>query len=250
MFAVVPDIAAKRAELSGDALAFRDNRTGRDWTFREVDAAANGAAGALRDRGLREGDRIACLCLNGTGFFVLLLACQKAGLILCPLIWRQPPAELVDALLPVAPRLILHDDAMAGLAAAVAEAAAIPVASLDEKADFWQPGLPGSVGIIPADRPWYLLLTSGTTGQPKAVIQTARMARANAVKIGQAIHLTAADRTVNFLPIFHTAGKNLYTMPVFLTGGSSTILPKFEAPDLLALLSSGPITQFFGVPAV
>ncbi|NDV00018.1 class I adenylate-forming enzyme family protein [Pseudoroseicyclus tamaricis] len=250
MFDAVPDMAAKRAELSGDTLAFRDTRTGRDWTFREVDAAANGAAGALRDRGLVEGDRIACLCLNGAGFFVLLLACQKAGLILCPLNWRQPAAELADAVALMTPRLILHDDAMADLAAAVAEEAAIPAASFDEGAALWQPGQPGSVGMIPADRPWYLLCTSGTTGRPKAVIQTARMAWANAVNIGQAIHLTAADRSVNFLPIFHTAGINLYTMPVFLTGGSSTILPKFEPQDILGLLRSGGVTQFFGVPAI
>lgn len=250
MFDHVPDMAAKRAELSGDAPAFHDRRTGRDWSFRDVDAAANGAAGALLDRGLAEGDRIAALCLNGAGFFVLLFACQKAGLILCPMNWRQPPAELIDTASPVAPKLILHDAAFASAAATMADRLGIAANSLEDGSEIWQPGRAGSAGMIPADRPWYLLFTSGTTGRPKAVIQTARMAWANAVNIGQAVHLTPADRSVNFLPVFHTAGINLYTVPVFLNGGSSSILPKFEAADLLALLRSGEVTQFFGVPAI
>jgi fatty-acyl-CoA synthase len=60
------------------------------------------------------------------------------------------------------------------------------------------------------DAPWYLLFTSGTTGLPKAVIQTPRMAMANAVNIAQFLGLSAADRSVCFLPLFHTAGINLY----------------------------------------
>jgi fatty-acyl-CoA synthase len=250
MFDAVPDMAAKRAELSGDALAFVDNATGRNWSFDGVDAAAGGAARALRERGVAEGERIACLCLNSAEFFILLLACQKGGFILCPLNWRQPPAELIETLLPVSPRLILHDAALADAATEVAGALGVPAVSLDAGGALWHSGHRGSVGMIPADRPWYLLFTSGTTGRPKAVIQTARMAWANAVNIGQAIHLTGSDRSVNFLPIFHTAGINLYTLPVFLCGGRSTILPKFAAEDLLALLRSGEVTQFFGVPAI
>ena len=67
MFDSVPDMAAKRAELSGDALAFRDSRTGRDWTFPEVDAAANGAVAALRARGSRGARRAWPFFLRGRG---------------------------------------------------------------------------------------------------------------------------------------------------------------------------------------
>ena len=91
----------------------------------------------------------------------------------------------------------------------------------------------------PTDRIWYLLYTSGTTGRPKAVIQTVGMALANYVNVQQATGLTAADTTVNFLPLFHTAGINLHTLPLFLAGGTSTVLAKFEVDPLLDLIARG-----------
>jgi fatty-acyl-CoA synthase len=102
----------------------------------------------------------------------------------------------------------------------------------------------------PTDRTWYLLYTSGTTGRPKAVIQTVGMALANYVNVQQATSLGRADRTVNFLPLFHTAGINLHTLPLFLAGGTSTVLSKFEVDPLLDLIAAGRVTILFGVPAI
>lgn len=249
MFDHVPDMAAKRAELSGAAIAFRDHETAQDWSFDAINRAANGLAGVLTAQGLTRGDRLGILCHNSAGFFIALFACQKTGVLLCPLNWRQPAAELIATLERFPPAAMLHDDAFADVASQVAarfDAAPMPILP-----DSWRDaGHAGGAGTVTANDPWYLLFTSGTTGLPKAVIQTAAMAWANAVNIGQAIHLTGADRSVNFLPLFHTAGINLYTLPVFLNGGSSTILSKFDADTLLGLLRRGEITQFFGVPAI
>jgi fatty-acyl-CoA synthase len=248
MFDTLPDMAAKRAEISPQRLAFRDSR---DWSFAEVERAATGIARGLTEAGLAEGDRVAILCQNTASFFVVLFACQKTGVILCPLNWRQPVPELLDTLAPVTPKAILHDAAHADAAGEVARAAGLRTYRLETDVAGWQhlPPAP-AVAPVPGGRPWYLLFTSGTTGRPKAVIQTAAMAWANAINIGQAIGLTAADRSVNFLPLFHTAGINLYTLPLFLAGGCSTIVPKFEPERLLALIRRGEVTQFFGVPAV
>jgi fatty-acyl-CoA synthase len=86
MFDLIPDMAAKRAELTPNRLAFQDITTGRDWSFAQVNAAANAIAAGLLKRGLVEGDRVAILCQNRAEFFITLFACQKTGLILCLLI--------------------------------------------------------------------------------------------------------------------------------------------------------------------
>ncbi|WP_348540189.1 AMP-binding protein [Shimia sp. R9_2] len=180
-----------------------------------------------------------------------LFACQKTGIILCPLNWRQPMPELVETLDGIGIKLIITDAEFESIAREVAaECGAALVKIEGDFAEWIEAGCIPLNAPVPMERPWYLLFTSGTTGLPKTVIQTARMAWANAINIGQAIDIASTDRAVCFLPLFHTAGINLYTLPVFLYGGSSTILPKFEEQGVFELLVSDRINQFFGVPAV
>ena len=251
MFDAVPDMALRRAELAPDGIAFRDAGSGRDWRFAEVNAAADAIAEGLEAQGLAEGDRLAVLCLNRADFFLTLLACQKSGIILCPLNWREPAVQLARMLATIRPRAILHDAPHRALAEQTAARIGAASIGMEDHLPGWiaAGGRPRRAAI-PAERPWYLLFTSGTTGHPRAVIQSARMAWANAVNIGQAVGLGGETRAVNYLPLFHTAGINLYTLPVFLNGAVSTILPRFDAPELLRLLARGALTHFFGVPAI
>ena len=55
-----------------------------------------------------------------------------------------------------------------------------------------------------------MIYTSGSTGRPKGVVYVYRMALANYVNIGSCIDLRSTDTNVSFLPLFHTAGINLY----------------------------------------
>ncbi|PTX02813.1 AMP-binding protein [Pararhodobacter aggregans] len=237
---LIPDLSARRAQLSPRAPAFVDHETGDVWSFAWVDAAAARLGAALLAR-VPRGSRVAILCHNRPEFFVALFACQKAGLILAPLNWRQPVAELLPVVASVNCALVLHDETFAAPAAGLG----LPTMALEIPDTAPLPPVP-----VDEDQPWYVLFTSGTTGTPKAVIQTPRMVVANAVNIAQAMGLTAQDRTVNFLPLFHTGGINLFTMPLFLWGGVSLVLRKFDAPVLLDLLAKGAVTQFFGVPAI
>ena len=50
--------------------------------------------------------------------------------------------------------------------------------------------------VWPSDETWYLLYTSGTTGMPKAVIQTYSMAMANYINTAQMKVLTGWIRTL------------------------------------------------------
>lgn len=257
MFETISDMAAKRAELTPERVAFLDPEAGRDWTFAAVEDAVGRVASGLCELGMKPTDRLAVLTLNRVEFFITLFACQRAGLITAPLNWRQPVAELESVISSVGAAAVLFDAANADNALALANRLSLRSVSLEPDAradcDFASllaaPRRPPRSQISAAD-PWYLLFTSGTTGLPKAVVQTPRMCWANTLNLAQAIDLTAQDSSVNFLPLFHTAGINLYTLPLFLFGGVSTILRKFEVEDIFALVQAGTITQFFAVPAV
>lgn len=246
---LIPDICRRRAELSPEAVAFEEIATGRTFTFAEGDSNAARGAALLRARGLAEGDRIAVLCHNGATFFELLFACAKAKLVLVPLNWRQTPAELTPILADCAAKLLLADAANAGLAASLPDIPLLSFADYEaERAATPPPD--GQPALWETERVWYLLYTSGTTGRPKAVIQTAGMALANYVNIQQATGLGADDDTLNFLPLFHTAGINLHALPVFIAGGTSRIIPKFEPDVVIDLIARGRLSLFFGVPAI
>ena len=246
------DFAAKRAELSPDAIAFVEHETGARITFAAFNERAERGAAALERMGVAAGERVGILCHNSTTFFEVLFACGKAGAILVPLNWRQTSAELAPILADCSARLLLHDAATAELAAALAKSGEARLIAFDAYETLIAGTAPASARDTawPTERIWYLLYTSGTTGRPKAVIQTVGMALANYVNVQQPTGLTAADRTVNFLPLFHTAGINLHTLPLFFAGGTSTALSKFEVDPLLDLIAAGRVTILFGVPAI
>jgi fatty-acyl-CoA synthase len=241
------DIAARRAELTPHKIAFTEIESGRSLTYAELNDRACRFAAWLQGQGIGSGDRVAILCLNTTSFFELLFACGKLGAILVPLNWRQPAPELLPVVQDAAPKLLIHDAENAAVAAALN----LPLLSLADYEQAVATAVAGSFDTAwPSDRIWYMLYTSGTTGKPKAVIQTPGMAYANAINIGQATDLTSADTTLNYLPLFHTAGINLHTLPVLIFGGSVRVLKKFEIDPVMAALQNGDCTAFLGVPAI
>ncbi|HEX8124411.1 MAG TPA: AMP-binding protein [Allosphingosinicella sp.] len=250
MFADLPDLIARRAELTPDKIALEELATGRSLTYSALDERCARAAGLLHDRGVGEGDRVAILCRNRLAFFEALFACARLGAILVPLNWRMPPAELDPLLAHSKPRLLLY----AGEDRAAVRRLAAPPPALDLDGDY--EGLLASSepragrAVWPAGGTWYLLYTSGTTGRPKGVIYTYRMALANLVNIGTAIGLGASDTTLTFLPNFHTAGINLHALPTLLQGGRVLLLPGFEADSVVGLLEDRRVDTFFAVPTV
>ncbi len=243
--AEAPDFAARRAALTPEAIALVDHGTGRHWRFAEIDDQANRLAALLADLGA--GARVGLLALNRAETFIALFAARKAGVILCPLNWRAPLAELQGVAAAVGLSALIHDADHAGTAAALAPT--LPRIAMSDSG-YELPAAAPRCAALDEDAPWYLLFTSGTTGRPKAVIQTPRMAQAVAVNLAQAMGLVAADRSACYLPLFHTAGINLFTLPLFQWGGLSHVLPRFDADRLLDLIAAGEVTQFFGVPTI
>lgn len=248
--AALPDLIARRAELTPDSIALEELATGRSLTYAALDERASRAAAMFEARGVGEGDRVAILCRNRLAFFEALFACARLGAILVPLNWRMPPAELDPLLAHSGPKLLLHggehETAVRRLRAAP------PALDLDGDYEALVRSSPARAGRgrWPADGIWYLLYTSGTTGRPKGVIYTYGMALANLVNIGTAIGLGASDTTLSFLPHFHTAGINLHALPTLLQGGRVLLLPGFDADSVVDLLEARRVDTFFAVPAV
>ncbi|MCK9511135.1 MAG: AMP-binding protein [Pigmentiphaga sp.] len=253
------DLIHRRARLSPHRLAVEDLADGTRYTYRELnERAARMAAAARRHWGLVANDRLAYLGHSRAEFFALWFGCAKAGLILVPLNWRLAVPELDTVLDDALPAALIHGEEFTDTAALLAaRRPGLLRISLgrDDGARHYDADLAdtepdlGPHAERSADSPWYLLYTSGTTGRPKGVIQTFRMMEANYGNIGLATGLTRDDILLNVLPMFHTAGINLYSSSLFWVGGTVLVQRQFDPAAALRVLASR-ATVFFGVPAV
>ena len=246
MIAELPDVTARRAELSPDRVALEEAATGRTVTYAELDRSACSIAALMRAQGIEEGDRVAILCRNRIAFFELLFGCAKLGAILVPLNWRMPAPELDQLVQDCEPSLLFYG---AEDAAVARQLKSRPLMiDLDDLPD--APPAFRFRGTWPGEQIWYLLYTSGTTGRPKGVIYNFRMAVANYVNIRTAIDLVSSDTTTCFLPLFHTAGINLHALPTLMAGGQVIILDGFDADALVRLVEEERLDAVFAVPTV
>lgn len=259
------DLAAHRARIAPEATALEDLASGQVYSYGALnERAARVAAAAIEHWGLQPGDRLAYLGHSSAEFFALLFGCAKAGLILVPLNWRLAVPELEGLLEDARPGALLYTadfaEPVRTLQPQFADMVAVAMepeqtnggairprryeADLEAVTPHLRPHPP-----CDPDTPWYLLYTSGTTGRPKGVIQTFRMMLANFYNIGLSIEVRQSDVLLNVLPMFHTAGINLYSTCVLLVGGTVLVAPGFDAAQALRVLEER-ATLFFGVPAV
>jgi fatty-acyl-CoA synthase len=241
------DITAKRAALTPQRIAFEDALTGRTLTYAALEDRCARAAGVLAALGVQRGDRVAILCRNRIEFFEIMFACAKLGAVLAPLNWRAPAAELQALLQDCTPKALVYgcEDA--------ATAGALEIEHRLALDGGYETLLAQSAALSterrrPGDAAWFLMYTSGTTGAPKAVIQTYQMSVVNAFHVNQAFGVNGGDTTLNFLPLFHTAGIQLVTLPTLIAGGAVIVLPGFAAARALQLMPR--LDVFFAVPAV
>lgn len=253
------DLLAHRARVTPDRTAVEDLEDGSRYSYAALNAqAARFAAAATRRWGLNAGDRIAWLGHNRAEFFAMLFGCAKAGLILVPMNWRLAPPELESIVTDCQPRAVIYGGELADAAAALGERdrtlTLIGLDAADDHRDYHADLATSVPDPAPhperdPDTPWYLLYTSGTTGRAKGVIYTFRMLLANYLSIGTAVDLTSADALLDVLPMFHTAGINLYATPILVAGGTVLVQRQFEAEATLAHLAER-ASVFFGVPAI
>jgi fatty-acyl-CoA synthase len=249
------DILASRADLGPQRVAFEEVVHGQQVTYGELDQRTGRTTALLANLGVAYGDRVAILCRNRVEFFELLFACARLGAILVPLNWRMPARELAPLLADCDAHWLVHGSEDAAVASQLAENKR-PLLDLDDGGDSGfcsrRDALQPRQGRCawPADETWYLLYTSGTTGKPKAVIQTYGMALANYINIAQGMGLRSDDASLNYLPLFHTGGINLTTLPALIMGARTLITPGFDLERTVELLETGRLDTFFGVPAI
>ncbi|MBX9609201.1 MAG: AMP-binding protein [Gammaproteobacteria bacterium] len=213
-------------------------------------ARARQLARWLRDeRGLQPGARVAWLGANAPDQLALLFACAYTGLILLPLNWRLSDAEIAAILADAGVALAILDVSTAERAAALA---AVPVVRARHGDG---PRLPAAATVAfdgaPPDPAQGVLLvyTSGTTGSPKGALLTQAALASNAVNAVHMHDLSADDRVLTVLPMFHVGGLNIQTLPALSQGATVLLETRFDPTRTLARIACERPTLTVQVPA-
>lgn len=237
--------------LSGALKLFRDDvlvvdpALGCTVTYGEFAELVEGAAARLMAAGLVRGDRVAVLARNGLEAAVAIWACARAGLIQIGLPPDAPRARLVGLLHLVEARLVLaQPDLAERLAGPVPVHDAAEILLGTRLAWRTQTALPDQ------DTTYMLIPTSGTTGQPKAVRVTGRMAGHAAAFYLRALGLVASDRTAIHLPFGWVSGHITQLTPAMLSGGSAVTLARYSPAALVASAVQHGVTWLDVVPSV
>ena len=91
-----------------------------------------------------------------------------------------------------------------------------------------------------------ILYTSGTTGRSKGAMLTHDNLVSNALTLKDVWRFTADDVLIHALPIYHTHGLFVASNVTLFSGASMIFLPKFDADEILGLMSRA--TALMGVP--
>jgi fatty-acyl-CoA synthase len=230
---------------------------GRSLTYAALVERIQAAARALKSvLGVGRGDRVAILSANHPDYLVLLYACARLGALLVPLNWRLAVPEQLFILGDASPKMLLLQDSFGELVSPLKEKQPdIRIFRLaDNGPDTFETLLIEGRGEdrnphVDLIAPLLLVYTSGTTGRPKGAVLRQEALFFNAVMSQHMHDLTAADRVLTVLPLFHVGGLNILTTPALQIGASVVLHARFAPDATLNALAAERPTLVVLVPA-
>lgn len=241
-------LIAPHAQNNDVFLALDD---GSAWTYAAFVARAAQLAHVLAANGVRPGDRVVVQSPKLADTIALYAACIQAGAVYLPLNTAYTQSELAYFIGDATPALVVCDaktlDAMTAVCGAgspVLTLSADGAGSLSTQANTMAPTF-DTVARGPDDLA-ALLYTSGTTGRSKGAMLSHKNLLSNAQSLTDLWQITATDRLVHALPIFHTHGLFVAMNTALLAGAQVRFMAGFDVEQIIAELPKS--TLMMGVP--
>ena len=252
--------------------------------YKDLDGLACRYAALLEDLGVKKGDVVSAMLPNSLQHWVAFYGAAKLGAVHNPINVMYQTDEvayqvgdsgakvvlaldlLYDKLKPLKENGMLENIIVTNIKDFAAQDAVIPAAikplwdipkqkiadalDLFETLDKYKP-LKGDAECSPRHDAALLLYTAGTTGRSKGVIETHFNLVFNSLS-----HVHAArifqDNIINYsiMPMFHTAGYFLYTLPTFYQGGTVIPIPMFDLEYTYRIIQDYGVNVLFAPPTL
>jgi carnitine-CoA ligase len=250
-------LAAAAARDPGGTWLRTDDTT---LTFAEAVALVAALALTLRTAGIRRSDLVVMTARTTPPYLLSWLALAALGAVTVPVNPRSAPAELAGLVQQVSPRALIADAGLGALidAAQVAEVPELGLLDVDELLALAQMPGParrsGGAAALPdvagPDDLAVMIPTSGTTGRAKLVMQTHRAYAMAGEGFPFWMELTAADRLMTSLPLFHVNAPAYSVLGSLACGAGLILLPRFSASGFLDAARRHGATEFNAIGAM
>jgi malonyl-CoA/methylmalonyl-CoA synthetase len=212
------------------------------YTFGELDSRSNRVAQWLRSNGFDAGDRLCVYLPNCVEMIDIYLACVKSGIIFVPVNILYRDREISHILRDAEPRGIVSDESIT---------TEKPIWSRSDMARY----APAQEDTRPpahlnGDTPVGIIYTSGTTGTSKGAVLSHNNFAANAKNLLTCWRITANDRLLLALPLFHVHGLGNGLHCWLASGCRMKLLERFTYQTAVEEFLKFRPTLFFGVPTI
>lgn len=196
------------------------------WTYAEWELVVGRVAGHLRSKGVVEGDRVHLAVANSPAFLALWFATSRIGAIMVPSDPRATARELDTHIEMTGARISVLGRESAPFAHH-GLGGGVDIILVDEDdvglADWSAGDAVAGPNLMSYSHPASIMFTSGTTAAPKGVVISHGNYGFAGDTMAAAAALTAVDRCLVVLPLFH-ANAQYYSVSAAVSAGAGVCL--------------------------
>ena len=227
----------------------------RSVTYREMNERVNRLAHGLLAKGIRKGDAAALLIGNRIEHLEILFALAKIGVLAIPLDVKWRALEIGSTLSSLQPAaLLLEKDCLEEVDAAKSQKGldSIKTFVVGEKSfdELVQSSSADEPDVeVGEDDPFVVMITSGTTGFPKACLTSHRTYGLQCINNAVEKGLGAHDTALLSSPIYFGHGRS-FTIGTLYFGGTVIIHSHFDPVEVLKTIEQERVTYLGTVPTM
>ena len=234
-------------------------------TYQGLDERTNAFANFLLEKGMGRGDVVSYMLGNSPAVFDVLLGAQKIGAIAGPIScwWQANEVEYLvndsrSKVLVVDPEYVPIAAEIADLTPSVEQVLVNAPSAVDlprpheclrQVLAEYATGPPRVEPPRPDDTA-ALMYTSGTTGEPKGVMLSHGGVLAGARIKTEGMPISAGDRALCVLPLFHSGGLNDLALPTMYRASTIVLRRGFSASEFWECIERYRINAFYIVPTM